>query len=174
MLKRLMAGVLLATLAVTAIAPAASANHTSGKNVVERAVQLNRYTRAFDTLLAAATCNYFGSAVTDALQQPGTTLFAPTDRAFHKLGLNKKNICATYQNDQAALLDVLTYHVYDGKVTYRDARKAIGTSLTMLNGEQAAITGRWWRVKIDGARITVPNVRASNGLIHVVNDVLLP
>jgi uncharacterized surface protein with fasciclin (FAS1) repeats len=174
MIKKLLAGVLLATLAGTAVAPVASAHHTMGKNIVERAIQVNNYSGAFDTLLAAAQCDYFGTSVVDALSQPSTTLFAPTDRAFRKLGLNKKNICSTYQADQAALLDILTYHVYDGAVTYRDARRAVGTSLTMLNGEPAAITGRWWRVKIDGARIVLPNVRASNGFIHVVNNVLLP
>ena len=172
MIKKLIASVLLASLALTAIAPVASAN--SGKNIVERAAQVNKYTGAFDTLLAAATCDYFGSAVVDVLSQPSTTLFAPTDRAFRELGLNAHNVCSSFEKDSAALLNILTYHVIDGVVSYRDARKAIGSSVTMLNGETAAITGKWWRIKIDGARIILPNVRASNGYIHVVNDVLLP
>ncbi len=172
MIKKFMAGVLLASLALTAFAPVTSAN--SGKNIVERAVQVNKYTGAFDTLLAAATCDYFGTAVVDALSQPSTTLFAPTDRAFRELGLNAHNVCSSFEQDSAALLNILTYHVIDGVVSYRDARRAIGSSVTMLNGEQAAITGKWWRIEIDGARIILPNVRASNGFIHVVNDVLLP
>ena len=172
MFKKLIASVLLASLALTAFAPVTSASPS--KNIVERAVQVNKYTGAFDTLLAAATCDYFGSAVVDALSQPDTTLFAPTDRAFRELGLNKRNVCSTFEGDQGSLLNILTYHVIDGSVSYRDARKAIGSPVTMLNGQRAEITGKWWRVEIDGARIILPNVRASNGFIHVVNDVLLP
>lgn len=174
MFKKLIAGVLLASLALTALAPVASASHSGGKNIVERAIQVNKLTGSFDTLLAAATCDYFDGAITDALAQPARTLFAPTDRAFHKLGLYKRNVCDSFKDDPAVLADILSYHVIDGKVSYRDARKAIGTSVTMLNGDPAAITGKWWRVKIDGARIILPNVRASNGFIHVVNRVLLP
>lgn len=174
MFRKFLVGILLATLAMTAIAPVASAHRTQGKDIVQRVIQINKYTGAFDTLLAAAQCDYFGPAVVDALSEPSTTLFAPTDRAFRKLGLNRKNVCSTFQGDQAGLLNVLTYHVYDGVVSYRDARRAIGGSITMLNGQQASISGKWWRVKIDGARILVPNIRAGNGLIHVVNDVLVP
>ena len=60
-------------------------------------MQVNKYTGAFDTLLAAATCDYFGSAVVDVLSQPGTTLFAPTDRAFRQLGLNTHNVCSSFE-----------------------------------------------------------------------------
>ncbi len=174
MVKKLIAGLLLATLALSALAPVASAHHSGGKNIVDRAIAVNKLTGSFDTLLAAATCDYFNGAIVAALSEPSTTLFAPTDRAFRKLGLNKRNVCDEYSSTPGVLADILQYHVIDGKVSYRDARKAIGSSVTMLNGEQAAITGNWWRVKIDGARIILPNVRASNGYIHVVNRVLLP
>lgn len=174
MFKKLIAGILLASLALTALAPVASASHGGGKDIVARAIQVNKLTGSFDTLLAAATCDYFDGAITDALSEPSRTLFAPTDRAFRQLGLNKRNVCDEFAADPAALANILQYHVIDGAISYRDARKAIGTSVTMLNGEEAAITGKWWRVKIDGARIILPNVRASNGFIHVVNRVLLP
>jgi uncharacterized surface protein with fasciclin (FAS1) repeats len=174
MIKRLMAGVLLASLAITAIAPV-SASASGGKDIVERAIQVNKVTHQFDTLLAAATCDYFGGAIADALATtPGITLLAPTDRAFKELGLDKRNVCDTFAADPDALSDILTYHVIPDVVTYREAVKAIGTSITMLNGEKAAVTGRWWNVKIDGARVVLPNVPASNGLIHVVNAVLIP
>ncbi len=99
------------------------------------------------------------------------TLFAPTDRAFAALGLNPQNVCSVPSD---ALLDILLYHVITSKVTYRDAVKAIGSSVTMANGDQAAITGKWWNLRIDGARVILPNVPASNGVIHVVNAVLTP
>lgn len=174
MIKMLISGVLLASLALAAIAPA-SASAAGGKNIVERAIQVNKVTRQFDTLLAAATCDYFEGDIADALATtPGITLFAPTDRAFKALGLDKSNVCKAFEGDPDALADILTYHVIPDVVTYREAIKAIGSSVTMLNGEEAAITGRWWNVKINGARIILPNVRASNGLIHVVNEVLIP
>jgi uncharacterized surface protein with fasciclin (FAS1) repeats len=169
-----MAGVLLASLAITAIAPI-SAAASGGKNIVERAIQVNKVTHQFDTLLAAATCDYFGGAIADALATtPGITLLAPTDRAFRELGLDKRNVCRTFAADPDALADILKYHVIPDVVTYREAIRAVGGELTMLNGDTAEVTGRWWNVKIDGARVILPNVPASNGLIHVVNAVLIP
>jgi uncharacterized surface protein with fasciclin (FAS1) repeats len=169
-----MAGVLTASLAITAIAPI-SAAASGGKNIVERAIQVNKVTHQFDTLLAAATCDYFGGAIADALATtPGITLLAPTDRAFRELGLDKRNVCRTFAADPDALADILKYHVIPDVVTYREAIRAIGGELTMLNGDTAEVTGRWWNVKIDGSRVILPNVPASNGLIHVVNAVLIP
>jgi uncharacterized surface protein with fasciclin (FAS1) repeats len=174
MIRKLMAGVLLATLGLAAVAPA-SVSASGGKDIVERAIQVNKVTHQFDTLLAAADCHYFDDAIVDALATtPGITLFAPTDRAFRALGLDKRNVCDGFAANPDALADILTYHVIPDVVTYREAVKAIGGSVTMLNGDDAEVTGSWWNVKIDGARIILPNVRASNGLIHVVNAVLLP
>jgi uncharacterized surface protein with fasciclin (FAS1) repeats len=174
MIKKLISGILLASLALTAVVPA-SASASGGKDIVERATQVNKLTRQFDTLLKAADCPYFDDVIIDALATtPGITLFAPTDRAFKALGLDKHNVCDAFADDPDALADILTYHVIPDVVTYREAVKAIGGSVTMLNGDDAEVTGRWWNVKIDGARIILPNVRASNGLIHVVDKVLMP
>lgn len=174
MFKKFIAGLLLATLALTAIAPIASANGSGGKNIVERATQLNKVTGAFDTLLAAATCSYFDGAIVAELVKDDRTLFAPTDRAFRKLGLNKWNVCKTFKDDPDALANILAYHVIADTVSYREARQLRGESVTMLNGAEAEISGKPWRLKIDGAPIIVRNVPASNGLIHVVSRVLLP
>jgi transforming growth factor-beta-induced protein len=184
MIKKLLAGVLLASVAVTAIAPA-TVSAGSGRNIVERAIAVNDRTGAFDTLLTAATCDYFGGAIANALATTDDiTLFAPTDRAFKKLGrqlglgragLNPSNICATDSILGAGTLeDILKYHVLPARVTYRQAVKAAPTTLTMFNGDEAKLKGRWWNLRIDGARIILPNVRASNGIIHVVNRVLTP
>ena len=174
MIRKLMAGVLLASLAITAIAPAV-ASAASSKDIVQRVAQLNRGTGQFDTLLAAATCDYFGGAIADALANTqGITLSAPTDGAFGKLGLDKENVCDAFAGDAAVLADILTYHVIPAVVTYREAVTAIGSDVTMLNDEPAAVTGRAGSLRIDGARVIVPNLPASNGLIHVVSSVLLP
>ena len=186
MFRKFIAGALLASLALTALAPvAASANHTSGKNIVERAIQVNNRTGAFDTLLTAAQCPAFEGAIVGALADtPDITLFAPTDRAFRDLGrqlglgwkgLNPGNICDVdaVLDTPGALADILTYHVYaDGAVSYRQAVRLAPATLTMLNGDDADLRGRWWNLRIDGARIILPNVRASNGYIHVINKVM--
>jgi uncharacterized surface protein with fasciclin (FAS1) repeats len=173
MLRRLISGVLLASLALAAIAPAV-ATAFGGKDIVERAIQLNS-TRQLDTLLAAATCDYFGGDIADALATtPDITLLAPTDRAFTTLGLDAGNVCEAFAGDPAALADILTYHVIPDVVTFREATKAIGTAVPTLNGQDAEVSGRPGNVKIDGARVIVPNLPASNGLIHIVNAVLIP
>lgn len=185
MFKKLIAGALLATLALTALAPAAvSAKHNSGKNIVERAIQVNSRTGAFDTLLTAAQCPAFDGAIVAALANTqDITLFAPTDRAFRNLGrqlglgwrgLNPSNVCDVdaVLETPGALADILTYHVLPSAVSYRQALRAAPTTLTMLNGDGAELRGRWWNLRIDGARIILPNVRASNGYIHVINKVM--
>jgi uncharacterized surface protein with fasciclin (FAS1) repeats len=182
MIKKLLAGVLLASLAVTAFAPAASAAPT--KNIVEKAIAVNARTGQFDTLLTAATCDYFDGAVVDILSSPDKTLFAPTDFAFRKLGqalelgkagLNPANVCGVDSLlGDGTLLNILGYHVIDGRVAYKDAVAALGTRVEMLLGGKAAITGTPRFVRIDGALIIAKNVRATNGFIHVVNKVLLP
>lgn len=181
MIKKLLAGVLLASVAVTAIAPA-TASAAPSQNIVEKAIAVNERLPIFDTLLTAATCPSFDGAIATTLATAGDiTLFAPTDRAFRQLGrklglgragLNPHNVCTL---PEAVLADVLTYHVYaDAAVPYGQAVKLAPTKLTMLNGDKARLKGRWWNLRIDGARIILPNVRTSNGIIHVINLVMTP
>ena len=140
MFRKMIAGLVLASLALTVAAPAMA---TGGENIVERAMQVNRLTGSFDTLLAAATCTSFNGAIVDALDGPEErTLFAPTDRAFGKLGLNPHNVCKADLSALGGLGNVLAYHVFDGKVSYRTAVSLIGRSVPMLNGDLAAITGK--------------------------------
>jgi transforming growth factor-beta-induced protein len=185
-IKQILAGVLLATVAITAAVPAAASAHGGrheGRNIVERLVAVNDRTDAFDTLIAAATCEAFDGAIVDALANtPDITLFAPTDHAFRKLGrdlgirpggLTPANICTV---DAGVLADILTYHVLPGRVTYAQALAAARTvdSVTMLNGDEAHIAARGYTFRIDGAKVIWPNIRASNGIIHVVEAVLTP
>lgn len=173
MIKKFLAGALLASLALTALVPVAvSANNTPSKNIVERAIQVNDLTGSFDTLLTAAQCPDFNGAIVSALATtPDITLFAPTDRAFSQLGLNPGNVCDV---EASALGDILTYHVYPGAVSYRQALRLAPITLSMLNGDEADLRGGWWNLRIDGARVILPNVRASNGYIHVINKVMTP
>ena len=182
MRHKIVAGLLLGSLAIAAFAPAGAAAAPT-QNIVQTAIAVNDDTGKFDTLLAAATCGYLGSTVTDILASPDKTLFAPTDRAFRRLGealgvpggLRPSNVCDVDSLLGAGtLLTILGYHVIDDRVTYREAKSLIGTKVDMLLGGKARIGGRPQAVKIDGALIIVKNVRASNGLIHVVKQVLTP
>lgn len=181
---RLMAVALAAAVLLTGLMTGSATAKGGRADIVGSAVAINDATGWFDTLITAATCPYLGTTVTDILSSPDKTLFAPTDGAFQRLGqqlglgkkgLNPHNVCDvdTLLGD-GTLLTILGYHVIDGRVSYKDAVKARGSKVTMLLGGKARITGTWWNLKIDGARIILPNLRASNGYIHVVNRVLNP
>jgi uncharacterized surface protein with fasciclin (FAS1) repeats len=182
MIRKMTAGLLLATLAIAALAPV-SASAAPTKDIVQKAIAVNGATGDFDTVLTAATCDYLGSTVTDILSSPDKTLFAPTDKAFRQLGLalglpkglNPGNVCKVDSLlGDGTLLTILGYHVIDAKVAYRDAVKASGAKVQMLLGGKARISGNAQHLRIDGADIIAKNVRATNGFIHVVNKVLTP
>jgi uncharacterized surface protein with fasciclin (FAS1) repeats len=180
---RLVAVALAAALLATSLSAASTA--AKGRaNIVGTAIAINDATGWFDTLITAATCPYLGTTVTDILSSPDKTLFAPTDGSFRRLGqalglgpkgLNPHNVCDVDSLlGDGTLLTILGYHVIDGRVSYADAVKASGSKVQMLLGGKARITGTWWNLRIDGARIILPNLRASNGYIHVVTSVLNP
>ncbi len=97
------------------------------------------------------------------------TVFAPTDKAFAKVP--KKTLTAL-SRDKAKLKAVLLYHVIAGKVTAADVVKL--SKAETLNGADVRIRVRRGKVYIDKARVTKADVTASNGVIHVVNRVLIP
>jgi uncharacterized surface protein with fasciclin (FAS1) repeats len=184
MLKKHMAGVVLAAISVTAIVPA-TVSAAPGTTIVDKAIAVNSRTGSFDTLLTAATCPALGGAVVDVLSSPNKTLFAPTDAAFRRLGsdlglgkagLTSGNVCTVDSLlGEGTLLDVLAYHVIDGKVDAKAATKAVGSKVGMVNGDKTAITVRGGKLRIDDAVILATDVRASDqGLIHVIQKVMLP
>jgi uncharacterized surface protein with fasciclin (FAS1) repeats len=183
MIRRLLPGILLATLAITAAAPTVFA--APGTTIVDKAIAVNARTGDFDTLLTAATCDTLGGAVVDVLSAPNKTLFAPTDAAFRRLGealglgnagLNPSNVCTVDSLlGDGTLLTVLGYHVIDGKVNASAASKAVGSKVKMLLGGKAAITERGGKLRIDDAVILATDVRAGGqGIIHVIKSVMLP
>ena len=97
------------------------------------------------------------------------TVFAPTDAAFAKVPKSTRNALA---KDKAKLKAVLLYHVASGKVT---ASKVVNLkSVKTLQGQTAKVRVANGKVFIGGARVTTPDVMASNGVIHVINKVLIP
>ena len=169
-MRKIVGGLLLAAIAsLTVLSPVAA----RGPNVVEVAIKANKATHQFDTLLTAATCEGFKGAIVDVLDGPErVTLFAPTDRAFKKLGLTPHNVCTALPLE--TLGDILAYHVLPGRNYSFELARLSGTDVIMANGDPAAITGRWWNLRIDDARIVLPNLGASNGVIHVISSVMTP
>ncbi len=192
MFRKLIAGVLLASVALTAVVPAVSAapeskgQVKSNKNAVERVVGFSANNNdRLSTLITAVTCDYFEGAVAELLATAEPiTIFAPTNYAFRKLGtalgvkggLTPENVCTVDSLlGEGTLLDVLSYHVFDGgKVWYKQAKAARGASIPMLNGAPAAIGGSGEIVTWAGGEVVVKNIRSANAIIHVVDEVGLP
>jgi uncharacterized surface protein with fasciclin (FAS1) repeats len=97
------------------------------------------------------------------------TVFAPTDAAFARVPKATLDALAA---DPAKLRSVLLYHVAKGKLTASKVVKR--RSVKTLNGQRVNIRVRGRRVTVGGARVVAADVRASNGVIHVINRVLIP
>ena len=106
-----------------------------------------------------------------ALQADGPfTVFAPTDEAFTAAGIDLDTFVT--EAEIATLADILTYHVYVGAVASTDVTD--GMTVAMLNGDNASFTVTADGVMIEGANVTMADVPASNGVIHVIDKVLMP
>ena len=97
------------------------------------------------------------------------TVFAPTDAAFKKV---PKATLDALGKDKKKLKAVLLYHVVKGKVTSKQVVKL--TSVKTLNGASVKIRVKSGKVYVNKARVTKTDVKASNGIIHVINQVLIP
>jgi uncharacterized surface protein with fasciclin (FAS1) repeats len=137
-------------------------NNTNMKNIVETAVEAG----SFKTLVTAVQT----ARLVDALSETGPfTVFAPTDEAFAKL---PAGTVESLLNDPAKLADILKYHVVSGKVMASDV---VGlSSATTLLGQNVNIEVQNGSVKINDATVTATDIETSNGVIHVIDAVLLP
>ena len=151
-------------LAGAATARPAEPGATAGadRNIVQTAVAAGQFTTLAKLLTRAG--------LVSALQQPGPlTVFAPTDAAFEKV---PKTTLNALLRDKAKLKAVLLYHVVSGKVTAGEVAKL--ASAKTLNGKTVRIRVSGSNVFVNKAKVTKADVMASNGVIHVVNRVLLP
>ena len=120
----------------------------------------------FNTLLAALDA----ASLTSALEGPGPfTVFAPTDDAFAAIDVDVLNDLIA---DPELLTRVLTYHVVSGEFTSTDVAGL--NSAPTLNGKDVSLSFDGTTVMVDGARVIGADVEASNGIIHVIDQVLLP
>jgi len=98
------------------------------------------------------------------------TVFAPTDQAFSDAGIDLSDYDTPEENQ--TLANILLYHVYSGNVASADVTD--GLTVEMVNGEEATFTVSSDTVMIQDATVTTPDVVASNGVIHVIDQVLIP
>ncbi len=134
------------------------------KDIVSTAVEAG----SFNTLAAALKA----AGLVGALQGAGPfTVFAPTDEAFAKLPAGTVETLLKPEN-RDRLIAVLTYHVVPGAVP---ASKVVGLSnATTLNGQRANIEVRSGKVYVDNALVTATDIDCTNGVIHVIDTVILP
>ena len=99
------------------------------------------------------------------------TVFAPTNAAFAKL---PKATLKKVQGDKKLLTSILTYHVVKGAVPASKVVTLDGKSVKTLNGKSVKIAVKSGKVYVNKARVTKTDVKASNGVIHVINQVLIP
>ena len=141
-----------------------SATTSASKDIVDTAVGAGQ----FKTLVAAVKA----AGLVETLKGKGPfTVFAPTDEAFAKL---PKGTVATLlkPENKAKLAAILTYHVVPGKVMAKDVVKL--SKAKTVQGAAVGIRVKDGKVYIDNAQVVAPDVEASNGVVHVIDNVILP
>jgi len=156
---------LTAIAAVAVIAPTAGASQQKNKDIVATAVAAGQ----FKTLASLLT----SAGLVKTLQGKGPfTVFAPTDAAFAKVPKATLNKLA---KDKMLLKSVLLYHVVSGKVPASTVVTLDGKKAKTVNGASVKISIKGGKVYLNGStQVTKTDIMASNGVIHVINKVLLP
>ena len=161
-MKKTIAASAAALLLAVAVAAPVRADHHQGKDIVDTAVAAGSFSTLATALKAAG--------LVETLKGKGPfTVFAPTDDAFKKLpaGTLEKLLA-----DKAQLTKVLTYHVVSGKVMAADVVKL--SEAKTVEGSLVRIAVKDGKVKVNDANVVKTDVGASNGVIHVLDAVILP
>jgi len=150
-------------LAVMALA-AGTAGSAPEKNIVDTAVAAG----SFNILVKAVQA----AGLTATLEGPGPfTVFAPTDQAFAKLPAGTLESLLKPENKDK-LRAILTYHVVAGEVDAMEVAKL--TSVKTVEGANLKIAANNGSVMVDNAKVVKADIRTSNGIIHVIDAVMLP
>ena len=149
---------------VIGIAAGSVSAYAAEKNIVDTAIAAGQ----FKTLVAALSA----AGLVDTLKGPGPfTVFAPTDAAFAKLAAGTIDTLVKPES-KAKLTAILTYHVVAGKVMAADVVKL--KEAKTVNGAMVAVKVDGGNVMISNAKVTTADIATSNGVIHVIDTVLLP
>jgi len=158
--KKLMVGAAAAALVLSM----GSTVRAQGKDIVDTAVAAGQ----FKTLAAALQA----AGLVETLKGKGPfTVFAPTDAAFAKLPAGTVETLLKPEN-KAKLTAILTYHVVAGKVMAADVVKV--KNAKTVQGGSVSVNTTGGKVMIDGANVVTTDIAASNGVIHVIDTVLMP
>jgi uncharacterized surface protein with fasciclin (FAS1) repeats len=156
--------IMKAALIAIAISAPLTMAHAETQDIVEVAVGAGN----LKTLVAAVKA----AALVDTLKGKGPfTVFAPTDDAFAKLPKGTVDDLLKPQN-RAKLAKILTYHVVPGKITASDI-KGKRTNVKTVEGSKLAVDAKKG-VRINNAKVVEADIIASNGVIHVIDTVLMP
>ena len=152
------------TATVIGLAAGSASAYAAEKDIVDTAVAAGQ----FETLAAALTA----AGLVDTLKGPGPfTVFAPTDEAFAALPAGTvEDLLKPENKDQ--LIAILTYHVVAGEVMAADVVEM--TEAETVNGAMVEVKVDGSNVMINNAEVTTTDIEASNGVIHVIDTVLLP
>jgi transforming growth factor-beta-induced protein len=155
---------LLVCLSVTFAFAGCGAKTMPEKDIVDTAIAAGD----FNTLVAAVKA----AELVETLKGEGPyTVFAPTDAAFAKLPEGTLESLLEPEN-KAKLAGILTYHVVSGKVMAADVVKM--NEAKTVNGQMLKISTTDGKVMVDGANVTKTDIECSNGVIHVIDAVVLP
>ena len=154
----------IAALAVVGLTMGAMSVRAANQDIVDTAVAAGD----FKTLAAALDA----AGLVETLKGPGPfTVFAPTDEAFAKLPAGTvENLLKPENKDK--LTAILTYHVVPGEVMAADVVKL--DEAKTVNGEMLSVNSDGATVMINDAKVTATDIPASNGVIHVIDSVVLP
>ncbi len=162
--NRIKLGVIAGMLAICTVAMASPKNNTGNKDIVDTAVAAG----SFETLAKALQA----ADLVDTLKGPGPfTVFAPTDEAFAKLPAGTLDDLLKPENKDK-LRAILTYHVVAGEVPSAKVVKL--SSAKTVNGQEVKITVMGDRVMVNNAQVVKADIPASNGVIHVIDTVIMP
>ncbi len=156
----------VAALAVVALVAGSSVKAQAPKDIVDTAVAAG----SFKTLAAALQA----AGLIETLKGKGPfTVFAPTDAAFAKLPAGTVENLLKPEN-KAQLAAILTYHVVPGNVMAAQVVTMNGADVKTVNGQTVKIGVMGGKVTVNGANVVTTDIKATNGVIHVIDTVILP
>jgi uncharacterized surface protein with fasciclin (FAS1) repeats len=153
---------LLVAAPTTMGAPEANTAKAPSKNIVQTAVAAKQFKTLVSLVKSAGLARTLAG-------NDRFTVFAPTDAAFARV---PKSTLRGLKKDRARLRQVLLYHVVKGR--YRAARLTRAGSVPSLAGPRLQVRKRGRGVRVEGARVVQADIGASNGVVHVINRVLVP
>ena len=164
MLNKFITTVALVAASLTFMPISNAGHHGMKKDIVDVAASNG----SFNTLVAAVKAG----GLVDTLKGDGPfTVFAPTDEAFAKLPAGTLEMLLKPENKDK-LVAILTYHVVSGKVMSKDVVKV--DSASTIQGQMVMVKVVDGNVMINKAKVIMADVKASNGVIHVIDTVLMP